>query len=150
MGVYVFDIDGTISQNGLPVSENIISSIEMLSEKNNIIFASARPVRDMLPLIKDTLHQKAIFIGCNGGMAFRQNKMLYCRKFAQNYVEKTLNTLKKLNIPYVLDGEWLFSFSAQSHPFHQYIRHLSSNECEEKELLISGVTKILVLANQEI
>lgn len=147
MGVYVFDIDGTLSQNGLPISESLCRHLERLAKEHRLIFASARPIRDMLPMVKESLHQQATFIGCNCGMAFKDQKMFYCRKLDPSYVESTLKWLNALQIPYVLDGEWGFSLSSQPHHFHQYIRSLSSAEMAEDALLSSGVTKILVLSD---
>ncbi|GFO50862.1 hypothetical protein ikelab_01370 [Lactococcus garvieae] len=49
----VFDLDGTIVFNGYEIEANILEKLRQLDEKVKIIFASARPVRDMLPPLED-------------------------------------------------------------------------------------------------
>lgn len=144
--IYVFDIDGTISEKGQKVSEAICRKIKQLSYDRKIIFASARPVRDMLPMIESSLHQGALFIGCNGGMAYQDGEFLFANSIAIADVQLILNFLQQHQIPYVLDGIWDYSFSKVSHPFQQYIRTLSDCEVDEVELLAQGVTKVLVLS----
>lgn len=49
---FVFDLDGTICFKGQPISEKILNSLEKLQmDRHDVIFASARPIRDMLPVI---------------------------------------------------------------------------------------------------
>ncbi|WP_317914320.1 HAD hydrolase family protein [Carnobacterium maltaromaticum] len=48
---FVFDLDGTICFNGGPVSPRMMNYLKELSVDHEIIFASARPIRDLLPVI---------------------------------------------------------------------------------------------------
>lgn len=49
---FVFDIDGTLCFNGKTIDQPIIDVLTALSEAgHDIIFASARPIRDLLPVI---------------------------------------------------------------------------------------------------
>lgn len=146
---FVFDIDGTISQNGLPVSSEIAHQIERLAQTNQVIFASARPIRDMLPMLPKSLHQSAIFVGCNGGMAYQNGDFLLVNTLPTDAVERIVNFLKMHKIPYVLDGKWGYSLSEIYHPFHDYIDTLSNAKMLESALIKEGITKILVLSNQQ-
>lgn len=148
MSTFIFDIDGTISQSGNPVAAEICELLVKLSQHHRIIFASARPVRDMLPLIAETLHSRALFIGCNGGMAYQDNQFIFSNTLERNYIEYALNILKEQHIPYVLDGLWGYAFSEQSHQFHNYIKSLSNFQENSEELIQKGVTKILVLTDK--
>lgn len=145
----IFDIDGTISENGLPVSNNIRQQLERISRSHQIIFASARPVRDMLPMLPESLHHSAILIGCNGGMAYQNGMSLFANVLSDNDVSKILSFLNIHQIPYVLDGKWGYSLSAISHPFHNYIDTLSNARVLENDLIDDGITKILVLSNYQ-
>ncbi|GBG94686.1 hypothetical protein LFYK43_11450 [Ligilactobacillus salitolerans] len=50
---FVFDIDGTISFNGQKIEKPIVRAINSISNNGkNAIFASARPIRDLLPLVR--------------------------------------------------------------------------------------------------
>lgn len=149
MTTYVFDIDGTISQYGKKVSVGICENIYALSKKHTILFASARPVRDILPMLDPKLHNKNIFIGCNGGMAYCDQTFLFCRELSCSYIEYAIRKLRDLSIPYILDGKWDYALSQTPHPFHDYIRKLSKHEIDEEQLIIDGVTKLLVLSNKD-
>lgn len=146
MGTFVFDIDGTLSKSGEKVNSAICDSIFALSKDNEIIFASARPVRDMLPMLSKNL-EDSLFIGCNGAMAYRKGEIIYKNMLCKNRVNQLVDYLKEREIPYVLDGFWNYSFSQQQHVFHDYIRSLSAFECDEKTLIDDGITKILILSN---
>ncbi|WP_424405012.1 HAD-IIB family hydrolase [Pasteurella sp. PK-2025] len=148
MKTIVFDIDGTISQSGKPVSIEICEYLTALSQTHHIVFASARPVRDMLPMIAKPLHHNALFIGCNGGMAFKQGQFLFTHTLEKKYLEQALAILKQQHIPYVLDGHWGYAFSKVAHPFQGYIKSLSDAEEEEEALIQTGVTKLLVLTDE--
>lgn len=141
---YVFDLDGTIVKQGKPIQPMIAQKISQLSAENTIIFASARPVRDMLPLIPATLHH-CLMLGCNGGMAWQAGEFLFTHVFSANDARRIVDFLKQERVPYVLDGIWQYAFSSHPHPFHDYIRTLSDNEADESSILREGVTKILVL-----
>lgn len=145
MSIYVFDIDGTISTAGKKVHPTICSKLFELSENNQVIFASARPVRDMLPMLSGGLHS-SMFIGCNGGMAWRNGQTVLSHVFEPGFVSRILNVINNLEIPYVLDGKWNYSVSKKGHSFHEYIRSLSNYEVCEEDIISGGVTKILILS----
>ncbi|QTF10104.1 HAD-IIB family hydrolase [Brenneria izadpanahii] len=144
MKTYVFDLDGTIVENGKPIKNVIARKIEWVSNNNKIIFASARPVRDMLPLIPDYL-QNCLMVGCNGGMVWQNKKFIFSNFFDPNFSDKIVTFLRKENIPYILDSDWSYSVSQKHHDFHAYIRTLSDDEVAEDTLLETGVSKILIL-----
>ncbi len=143
----IFDIDGTLSRHGKPVDASITRSIEALRMDKEIIFASARPIRDILPLLPEAFHD-ALIVGCNGGMVWQKNDFLHIDFFGPQDAALILAYLKAQRLPYVLDGAWHYSFSAQAHPFHDYIDSLSEHKVSEAELLSEGVTKILILDEQ--
>lgn len=148
MSTFVFDIDGTISQGGEKVHPAICDSIQSLRKEHQVVFASARPVRDMLPMLSVDLRD-VLCIGCNGGMAYQNSKLVYQNMLCSGIVLEIINFLRIKKIPYVLDGPWNYSFSQTQHAFHQYIRSLSSHECSEKTILSQGVSKILILNNSD-
>ncbi|RJL47375.1 HAD hydrolase family protein [Pectobacterium carotovorum] len=147
MGTYIFDIDGTISRNGLKVPPLICKKLLELRKNNRLIFASARPIRDMLPMLAPELHN-SLLIGCNGGISFESGKIISKSVLDRDYLLSTINFMDNLKIPYVLDGEWHFSFSKIHHPFHDYIRTLSNYEMDRDRLTQNGITKILVLSEK--
>lgn len=146
----IFDIDGTIAFAGQKVAPEISNKIIKLAKQYQIIFASARPIRDMLPMLDNQLHQKSIFIGCNGAMAYQNGQFLSANLLENTDLHCILDQLKQNHIPYVLDGKWHFSLSSTPHPFHHYIQSLSQHQQSEEQLIAQGITKILVLKDEHI
>lgn len=141
---FIFDIDGTIAFSGKPVAEKVSDIIHEISNAHNVVFASARPVRDILAMLPKRLHG-SIMLGCNGGMAWKANEFLFTHTFPDEDIKFILSLLKKHHIPYLLDGIWNYSLSNIYHSFHDYIKSLSNHEQPEETILSSGVTKILIL-----
>lgn len=144
MTTYIFDLDGTIITNGKPLCRSLAETIIPLTDSARVIFASARPVRDMLPLLPTELHG-CLMIGCNGAMAWQQGECLFSNRFDDRTAEKILALLQQHAVPYVLDGHWSFATSGVAHPFHDYMRSLSDCEIAESQLVAEGISKVLIL-----
>lgn len=143
----VFDLDGTIIKHGKPLDRQKAQDIVRLTSGSNLFFASARPIRDMLPLMPEQL-RGSTFIGCNGGQAWKRGEMIFSNQFSNNEIGPILAFLKSKCTPYIIDGEWEYSFSQKKHDFHNYIESLSDFRVSEEEIITQGVTKILILCSQ--
>ncbi len=78
---FVFDLDGTICFNGKPVSEKILVSLETLvAHGHEVIFASARPIRDLLPVLHERFHAYPM-IGGNGSLISKNGSIISFRLF---------------------------------------------------------------------
>ena len=65
---FVFDLDGTICFKGRPVSDELLKALEeLVAQGHEVIFASARPIRDLLPVLHERVHHYPM-IGGNGSM----------------------------------------------------------------------------------
>jgi HAD superfamily hydrolase (TIGR01484 family) len=141
----VFDIDGTIAFNGAPVEESICLAIQKKkAEGFDIIFATARPARDALPLLPKYLHDETI-IACNGAVTSKKGRILSHVHFNDSASNSIFNFLNKNNIPYVIDGVEKYSISATHHEFHCYIEKLSCPPVCYEEVLAEKLTKFLIL-----
>jgi Cof subfamily protein (haloacid dehalogenase superfamily) len=142
----IFDIDGTISTNGNPVSENICLIIDKLKDCGvNICFASARPYRDIIPLLPVKFHKLPI-VGCNGGMLYIDGMLIKASLINTSFVNRVVSLLDEIRLPYLVDGTNSYFISERSHPFHDYVKLSLGSVGENKELVYKeGVTKILIL-----
>lgn len=141
----VFDLDGTIAFNGAPVEESIGLAIQRKkAEGFDIIFATARPARDALPLLPVYLHDETI-IACNGAVTSKKGKILSHIHFDEEASHSLFNFLNGNNIPYVIDGLDNYSISEVHHEFHSYIRKLSRSPVSYEEVLAEKLTKFLIL-----
>lgn len=63
---FVFDLDGTLCFRGKPLSELVVQALDSLVENGHeVILASARPIRDLLPILPAHMHHYAM-VGGNG------------------------------------------------------------------------------------
>ncbi|WP_153462263.1 HAD-IIB family hydrolase [Sediminibacillus terrae] len=113
----VFDLDGTICFKGNPVSETILQVLEQAQEQGNkIIFASARPIRDMLPVLDSRFHAYPM-IGGNGSLTSERGILTNKTAFSLHQREIINHLLKSQNAAYLVDGEWDYSYTGPAdHP----------------------------------
>lgn len=106
---YVFDIDGTLSFDGETIDPVIISAIKELSsvKENEVIFASARPIRDLLPMIPEFKRNR--LIGANGAMTSVSDKIEIIAKIELNYFEHLKSLINQHELDYVVDSDWDYS-----------------------------------------
>ncbi|WP_256758168.1 HAD-IIB family hydrolase [Cohnella sp. WQ 127256] len=114
---FVFDLDGTICFKGKPVTEKILIALEALQSKgNNVIFASARPIRDMLPVLDQRFHTYTL-IGGNGSLISQNGKLTHSTSFSDDQMNSIKALLSDYEVTYLIDGEWDYSYTgSQDHP----------------------------------
>ncbi|WP_028392471.1 HAD hydrolase family protein [Bacillus cihuensis] len=97
---FVFDLDGTICFKGQPVSDKLLSSLEKLVDQGHeVIFASARPIRDLLPILHERFHQYPM-IGGNGAMVAIEGNIASTVSFNNDLLSNIVQLLKSYNITY--------------------------------------------------
>src|SRR5699024_4724049 len=102
----VFDLDGTICFKGMPVSEIILECLEQLkNEGHDIIFASARSIRDMLPVLHERFHSYKL-IGGNGSLISKNGNVEEAQVFSTQQVKNILSVIDHYNATYLIDGNW--------------------------------------------
>ena len=103
--IFVFDLDGTISFDGKSISLELLESLTELSLKNQLIFASARPIRDMLPLL--SAFPKELLIGGNGSIARNKQQQI---EIVQPISAHDFLLIKKIitdqDLDYLVDSDW--------------------------------------------
>lgn len=111
--VYVFDIDGTISFNGINIREDIVVAIEKLLENNyQVIFASARPIRDMMSIIPIQFHD-CIWIGGNG-VFVKEKSEITVKSFDEEMHKCIIEYIQANDIEYMLDSKWDYTYQANT------------------------------------
>ncbi|CAM3537450.1 HAD-IIB family hydrolase [Marinicrinis lubricantis] len=114
---FIFDLDGTICFGGKPVSEKILRALDHLKrEGHEAIFASARPIRDMLPVIHERFHLHRM-IGGNGSLMSENGKVVDAQSFSENERHALLDLIHKYHATYLIDGDWDYAYTGSSnHP----------------------------------
>ena len=144
---FVFDLDGTICFKGKPVSEKILTALGKLTNQGHeVIFASARPIRDMLPVIHNRLHHYPM-IGGNGSLIAKNNKVIHSTTFSIQEISEIKHLIKKFNVTYLIDSEWDYAYTgAIDHPILQNVDQGKLAQMVEMEYLPS-IVKILILTS---
>ncbi|MDM5250679.1 HAD-IIB family hydrolase [Lysinibacillus sp. G4S2] len=117
---FVFDLDGTICFKGQPLSEGITNALEACIENGHeIIFASARPIRDLLPVLPETM-RKFSMVGGNGAFVAQNGETIEVTAFAAEIVEEVQNIIANFQLPYLVDGDWDYAYTgSEAHPIYQ-------------------------------
>lgn len=142
---FVFDLDGTICFKGQPISNKISAALKAMRESGHrIIFASARPIRDMLPVIPESFH-KEILIGGNGSLIAQNKEIVHSASFSNETMLKLHELMKAHQITYLIDGEWDYAYTGPiNHPILQNVDPAHLAECVQLEDL-SSIVKVLFL-----
>ncbi|WP_155592949.1 HAD-IIB family hydrolase [Lysinibacillus cavernae] len=144
---FVFDLDGTICFKGQPVSEKILGSLENLVIKGHeVIFASARPIRDLLPVLHERFHQYPM-IGGNGSMVAIKGKIISMICFDKDKISSISQILSAYNASYLIDSDWDYAYTGPvTHPI---LTNLDPQGRAKKVNFdqLQSIVKILVLTS---
>lgn len=116
----VFDVDGTICFDGRTIGPEILARIRQLRRTSQVIFASARPIRDLLPVLAEDLHG-APLIGGNGAFV-RTGNDLALSSIDPRTRESLDALIERHELPYLVDGDWNYSYTgSETHRIHRQI-----------------------------
>lgn len=144
---FVFDLDGTICFKGKPISETILLSLkELLNWGHEVLFASARPIRDMLPVIPKELHECPL-IGGNGSLIFYKGRMVHKSTFSTELIQEISALFDKYEAAYLIDGEWNYAYTGPKD--HPILKNVDPGHLAEKVPLdqLESIVKILILSS---
>lgn len=144
---FVFDLDGTICFKGQPISSRILHSLSTLTEAGiEVIFASARPIRDMLPVIDKAFHQYTM-IGGNGSMISKGGKVIQSNSFSKVEIIGIKKLIKQYNATFLMDGDWDYAYTGpDTHPILQNLDPAKLAKMVSLESLDS-IVKVLFLTS---
>ena len=145
---FVFDLDGTICFKGQPLSVGIITELENCIENGHeVIFASARPIRDLLPILPEAMH-KFPMVGGNGAFVANAGKMIAVIAFQTDIVAQIRSLISTYKLPYLVDGNWDYAYTgSERHPIY---RNLDPLKLAKKIPLdeLSEVVKVVLFPDE--
>ncbi len=110
---FVFDIDGTLCFDGRLIDQTIIDTLLQLQhDGHELIFASARPIRDLLPVLPSVFHQHTL-IGANGAMISQQSKISVIKPIHTDTYHHILKIIQKYELDYIIN-EYNIDITAQN------------------------------------
>ncbi|MCZ8538325.1 HAD family hydrolase [Paenisporosarcina quisquiliarum] len=147
---FVFDLDGTICFKGQPLTQEICAALdESQAMGHEIIFASARPIRDLLPVLPEKYHHFRM-VGGNG--AFRTvGGSIEVNSFDTGTCQQLFNIIDTYQISYLIDSSWDYSYTGElTHPIYKNIDPLKNAKNIPIDLLENIVKVVLFTSNPEI
>lgn len=146
---FIFDLDGTICFKGKPLSPAITRALHQLEEAGHrIVFASARPIRDMLPVLPKPFHNGTL-IGGNGALISENGTITFSQAFSPAIVESLMSTLHEHQATYLIDGEWDYSYTGRTD--YPILTNLDPHRLA-KNIPVSehpSIVKLLILSSTE-
>lgn len=139
---FVFDIDGTLCFDGKTIDGSIIEALNELSDEGHeIIFASARPIRDLVPVIPPNFKQGKL-VGGNGCFV-SDNGEITSSFFDSQLVEKLHKIIHTYELTYLADGEWDYSFTG--HKDHPIYKNIDQSSAQNREFTsLSKICKLVL------
>lgn len=127
---FVFDLDGTICFDCKIVSDPIAQAIHSLeTHGHQILFASARPIRNMFPVLPQTLHHHSM-VGSNGSLVKDKNAAIqFTNSLPSSILSLFWEILAKSPAEYVADSDWNYSSTlTESHYLFPHVNPLKAAE----------------------
>lgn len=146
---FVFDIDGTICFDYKNLNQDAIWLLDRLKENGHqIIFASARPIRDLLPVLEEKYYNE-LLIGANGSMAYQKGSINKALLFDKKIADALVEFLNDRESIYVVDSTWNYMYNGDgSHRLMDFINAGGFAEQKRYEEL-ENVMKITVLEDED-
>lgn len=143
---FIFDIDGTICFDGQTIERRIEQALQRcLALGHSVTFASARPIRDLLPVLPTSL-QHCSCIGGNGAF-LRQQQGIRVTAFSEEIKEQLQQIITQHQLTYLVDSDWDYCYTgSEQHVLFQRIDPL--NSAQNKVLTeLTQWTKLILFTN---
>ncbi|OAB39351.1 HAD family hydrolase [Paenibacillus macquariensis subsp. defensor] len=145
----VFDLDGTICFSGKPLSTKMVKVLDSLVNKGHeLVFASARPIRDLLPVLPSHLHHCSM-VGGNGAFVATGGSIVSTTHFDKEITDKIIELIKKFDADYLIDSEWDYAYSGDDE--HPIRRNLDPEQRAQNRRLeeLNEIVKVVILHSLE-
>ncbi|MCA0148410.1 MULTISPECIES: HAD family hydrolase [Rossellomorea] len=143
---FVFDLDGTICFKGKPISTRIVQCLlELKSDGHEVLFASARPIRDMLPVLDARFHSFPL-IGGNGSLLYHKGEVIHSTSFHEKDLKKIYGLIEQYKSTYLIDSEWDYAYTGPLD--HPILNFLDPDNLAQRHPVASlnSIVKILLLS----
>ncbi|MFE7598675.1 HAD hydrolase family protein [Streptomyces sp. NPDC057494] len=118
----VFDIDGTLCFDGRTIDDRILAAIgDCERAGHSLVFASARPVRDLLPVL-DGAFPSATLIGGNGSLVSVDRQVRARATFGPDVLGALMDAIGRYEATYLADGPWDYAYTGpEDHPIRSRV-----------------------------
>lgn len=139
--IAVFDLDGTLCFDGKSISQGLQKNLKELSNQGyELIFASARPIRDMLPLLDHFPDQ--FLIGGNGSIVRKSGQIEVVQAISQQDFEKIKALIDQYDLDYLVDSDWNYALRNRDDHLAQLHDKVDANQLA-KNVPLTTLSKII-------
>ncbi|WP_434431936.1 HAD-IIB family hydrolase [Lactiplantibacillus paraplantarum] len=141
---YVFDIDGTLSFDGETIAPPILAAIRSLQQcGHQVIFASARPIRDLLPMIPG--FEDGLLIGANGALIADNRQIRPVAPITSRDLQRVTELIASERLSYIADSCW--NYAAQVDDTQPILNQLDPQQLAQKVALpeLNEVIKVILV-----
>ncbi|MHD0398722.1 HAD-IIB family hydrolase [Staphylococcus simulans] len=144
--IFVMDVDGTVCFNGRFIEDVLHNELERIARKHQIIFASARPIRDLIPVVKG--FENKILVGGNGSIVSNNKEVSVIKSISTNEFSNIKRLIIENDLEYIIDGS--FDYSAKVSPNNKIYRQLDPDSLAKNIKMDDIVEPIkIILVNLE-
>ncbi|SER78157.1 HAD-IIB family hydrolase [Psychrobacillus sp. OK032] len=117
---FVFDLDGTICFKGQPLCAEIVEALQFCRLMGHeVIFASARPIRDLLPVLPNDMHIYPM-IGGNGAFVAKNGQSTHLSSFDNQTRKQIIQIIEDFQLSYLIDSTWDYAYTGSAkHPIYR-------------------------------
>ncbi|MGW4379496.1 HAD hydrolase family protein [Kitasatospora sp. NPDC004531] len=142
----VFDIDGTLCFDGRTIDARIRAALDACERAGHeLVFASARPIRDLLPVLEGAF-PGATLIGGNGSLVSVGGRVRMRAAFSAGRLAELLAELDRFGAGYLADGPWDYAYTGPAD--HPILGRVDPNRLARSVTLaeLPAVVKLLVVS----
>lgn len=142
---FVFDLDGTICFKGKPLSIDIVDALLHLhSDNHKIIIASARPIRDIYPIIPAWM-KGLDMIGGNGAF-IQHDQKIHITEF--ECFPELVKIIDHHQLSYLADSDWDYAYTGDiNHPIKQNIDADHLAQAHQSYHSLSSIVKLVLFTD---
>ncbi|MFJ5924897.1 HAD hydrolase family protein [Kitasatospora sp. NPDC092948] len=142
----VFDIDGTLCFDGRTIDPRILAALDACERAGHeLVFASARPIRDLLPVLEGAFPGSTL-IGGNGSLVSVGGRVRMRAAFSTANLAKLLAEIERFKAGYLADGPWDYAYTGPAD--HPILDRVDQNRVARRVDLteLPAVVKLLVVS----
>ncbi|MFJ5768789.1 HAD-IIB family hydrolase [Psychrobacillus sp. NPDC093180] len=145
---FVFDLDGTICFKGQPLCKEITQALQYCHQVGHeISFASARPIRDLLPVLPKEMHTYPM-IGGNGAFVANGGKVTHLTAFDNKTKKQIEKIIEEFQLSYLIDSAWDYTYTGSTE--HPIYRNLDPDQLAKNISIhkINEMIKVVLFPNE--
>ncbi len=140
------DFDGTLCFDGHTVADDVVAALVSVAARHDVVIASARPPRDLLPVLPEQLRDIDL-VGGNGAL-WRRAGVVDCLHFPEETRAALQDVIARRGTPVLVDGSWDFAYTGDgTHLVYSRVNRVDAQQVDMDDL--EAWSKVLFFADDD-